>query len=136
MTSQTPSPRLNLVGADRAQIAAVLADIDPRPYRTEQVYHWVTRRLVASIEEMSNLSKPLRAALSERAVIQDPEVVETVHAPDGTLKLALAHTDGERRRGGGHAHGRARHGLPLGADRVRRRLRLLRHRGARRRDAT
>ncbi|MCU0292002.1 MAG: 23S rRNA (adenine(2503)-C(2))-methyltransferase RlmN [Thermoanaerobaculaceae bacterium] len=94
MTAQTPSPRLNLVGADRAQVAAVLADIDPRPYRIEQVYHWVTRRLVASIEDMSNLSKPLRAALSERAMIQDPGIVETVHAPDGTLKLALVHRDG------------------------------------------
>ncbi|HPS77568.1 MAG TPA: 23S rRNA (adenine(2503)-C(2))-methyltransferase RlmN [Thermoanaerobaculaceae bacterium] len=94
MSLETPPPRLNLVGASRGQIAAVLADIDPRPYRVEQVYHWVTRRLVASIDDMSDLSKPLRAALAERATVVDPEVVELAHGADGTLKLALSHTDG------------------------------------------
>ncbi|MEP0773862.1 MAG: 23S rRNA (adenine(2503)-C(2))-methyltransferase RlmN [Acidobacteriota bacterium] len=84
----------NLVGASLAEVAAVLAPVDPRPYRARQVYHWVTRRLVARIEEMTDLSRALRSALAERAVLTDPQVVEVCAAPDGTTKFVLEMADG------------------------------------------
>jgi 23S rRNA (adenine2503-C2)-methyltransferase len=95
--SQSPSAPAgpqNLVGASRAEVAAVLAGLDARPYRVEQVYAWLTRRFAGAFEEMSNLPRALRAALAQRAFVRDPEVVGVRRAGDGTAKLALAYADG------------------------------------------
>ena len=85
---------MNLVGASRAELAALLHDLDPRPYRVGQVYAWLTRRLVADLDGMSDLPRSLRAALAERAVVTDTEVVDMRRAGDGTAKYALAYPDG------------------------------------------
>lgn len=91
--SRTPDLR-NLVGATRAEMAAWLADIDPRPFRAAQLYHWVTRRLAASLDDMTDLPKTLRAALAARVAVRDPAIVEEATAPDDTAKLALRLDDG------------------------------------------
>ena len=90
---RTPDP-VNLVGASRAELAGLLHDLDPRPYRTAQLYAWLTRRLAAGLDDMTDLPRALRAALAERAVVADPEVVDVRRAPDGTAKYALAYPDG------------------------------------------
>ncbi|MFI5167145.1 MAG: 23S rRNA (adenine(2503)-C(2))-methyltransferase RlmN [Thermoanaerobaculales bacterium] len=84
----------NLVGASRAELAAILADLDPRPFRVQQIYHWLTRRLAGGFEEMTNLPKSLRDTLASVAAVHDPEVVEVRRAGDGTGKYALAYPDG------------------------------------------
>jgi 23S rRNA (adenine2503-C2)-methyltransferase len=84
----------NLVGASRADLAAILAELDPRPFRTQQIYQWLTRRLAGSFDEMTNLPKALREALARAAEIRDPDTVEVRRGPDGTVKLALAYPDG------------------------------------------
>lgn len=86
---------VNLVGATRAEIVELLADLDPRPYRAEQVFRWVTRRFTGSIAEMTDLSQALRSALAERATLVDPRLVEVRRARDGTAKYALELSDGE-----------------------------------------
>jgi len=90
---RTPD-RVNLVGASRAELAALLHDLDPRPYRTHQLYAWLTRRLAAGLDDMTDLPRALRAALAERAVVADPEIVDVRRGPDGTVKYALAYPDG------------------------------------------
>ena len=65
MTKTTSTPVLpNLVGARRAELAQLLAGLDPRPFRAEQVYQWLARRMAGSIAEMTNLPKALREALA------------------------------------------------------------------------
>ena len=93
-TTAPPHSRPNLVGASRAEISAILADLDPRPFRTTQVYSWLNRRLARGLEDMTDLPKALRAALAERSEVADPEVAEVRRAPDGTTKFALALGDG------------------------------------------
>lgn len=84
----------NLVGASLAQVAAVLAPLDPRPFRARQVYHWVTRRFAGGIEDMTDLSRALRTALAEVAVLFDPQVTEVRTAADGATKFLLEMADG------------------------------------------
>jgi 23S rRNA (adenine2503-C2)-methyltransferase len=86
--------RRNLVGATRAELAELLAELDPRPFRAEQVYQWVARRMAGGVEEMTNLPKALREALAERADVRDPETVEVRRGANGTAKYALALADG------------------------------------------
>jgi 23S rRNA (adenine2503-C2)-methyltransferase len=84
----------NLVGASRAEIAALLSELDPRPYRAAQVYQWLARRLAGSLEEMTNLPRSLKESLARRAVIRDPEITEVRRGEEGTAKFALAYPDG------------------------------------------
>jgi 23S rRNA (adenine2503-C2)-methyltransferase len=84
----------NLVGASRAEVAALLGDLDPRPYRADQVYRWLARRLVGSVDEMTDLPNALREALGRRVVVQDPEVLEVRRGEEGTAKFALTYPDG------------------------------------------
>ncbi|MBZ5587616.1 MAG: 23S rRNA (adenine(2503)-C(2))-methyltransferase RlmN [Acidobacteriia bacterium] len=85
--------RRNLVGASRAELAELLAELDPHPFRAEQVYQWLSRRMAGDVDEMTNLPKALRQALAERAVVQDPEVIEVRRGNDGTAKFALSLAD-------------------------------------------
>ncbi len=85
---------MNLVGASRAELAALLHDLDQPPYRVGQVYAWLTRRLVAGLDGMTDLPRTLREALSERVTVADPDVVDVRRAPDGTAKYAVRFTDG------------------------------------------
>ena len=47
------------------EIAAALAEMGQPKYRAKQIFQWLARG-VTSFDEMTNLSKDLRAALSER----------------------------------------------------------------------
>ena len=84
----------NLVGASRAELTAVLAAWDPSPYRSRQVYHWLTRRLAPGVDAMSDLPKSLRQTLARETLVLDPTLVEVQRATDGTTKYALALDDG------------------------------------------
>lgn len=94
MASHPIIDRPNLVGATRAELAALLAPLDSRGYRAGQVFHWLTHRLAAGFDDMTNLPKALRGALADLAVVADPEVIATRRGDDGTVKVALAYPDG------------------------------------------
>ena len=93
MASHVVAPP-NLVGASRADLARLLAPLDPRHFRVDQVYHWINRRLASDFDEMTNLPVELRRALARSATLADPEVHEVRRAPDGTAKYALVCADG------------------------------------------
>ena len=63
-------------------------------FRATQIFKWIYQKDARSFEEMSNLSKELRAELAETAFISDlaPEAVE--EAGDGTRKYLFALSDG------------------------------------------
>ena len=52
------------------EIAAALAEMGQPKYRAKQIFQWLARG-VTSFDEMTNLSKDLRAALSERFFISN-----------------------------------------------------------------
>lgn len=91
MRTQTP---LNLVGASRAELVELLGRLDARPYRAQQVYQWLVRRLAGSLDEMTNIPRSLREELALRAVVHDPQVVEVRRGDEGTAKFVLAYPDG------------------------------------------
>jgi len=89
-----PDGRQNLVGASLREIQELLEDLDGRPFRSRQIYHWLHRRLAADLEDMTDLPSSLRAALAERVVVADPHVHDIRRAGDGTAKYALVYGDG------------------------------------------
>ena len=68
------------------EIAAALAEMGQPKYRAKQIFQWLARG-VTSFDEMTNLSKVLRTALSEQFYISKLEMLrKQVSALDGTIK--------------------------------------------------
>jgi 23S rRNA (adenine2503-C2)-methyltransferase len=78
----------SLIGLSRAELgkALVTAGVPERQakMRSEQLWHWLYVRGAADFAGMFNISKDLRALLSERFSITRPEIVEEQVSNDGT----------------------------------------------------
>ena len=83
----------SLIGLTRAQLADVLGSIGvaeaQRKMRVQQLWHWIYFRGFTSFDEMTSVSKELRAALADRFTLARPEVVAEQVSVDGTRKWLL-----------------------------------------------
>lgn len=76
------------------EMTAYMKELGQPAFRAKQVFQWLHRGVV-SFEEMSNLSKPLRAALAAECRITAPQVErKQVSAIDGTIKYLWRLWDG------------------------------------------
>lgn len=72
-----------------------MTEMGEKPFRAGQIFKWLHEG-VESFEEMSNLSKALRAKLEERFVLTVPQVVRRqVSQVDGTVKYLWRMRDGD-----------------------------------------
>ena len=84
----------DVLGLRRAELAELLQPAIDRPYRVEQVYRGIYEQGAKSFDEITALSRPLRAELAQRFRIGLPEV-ETKHvSADGTTKYLFRLIDG------------------------------------------
>jgi 23S rRNA (adenine2503-C2)-methyltransferase len=85
--------RPSLIGLGRAQLADVLGSVGVpethRKMRVQQLWHWIYFRGITSFDEMTSVSKELRAALSEHFTLARPEIVTEQISVDGTRKWLL-----------------------------------------------
>ena len=85
---------MNLKSMTQQEIGAVLKELGQPTFRAKQVYTWLHKG-VRSYEEMSNLPKTLRDALSQQYPICAPEVVRKQESQkDGTIKYLWRLSDG------------------------------------------
>ncbi len=87
--------RVDLVGLDRSELAAVLAEIGADPFRARQLWHWIYHRGATDFAEMTSLAKEFRARLAECFVIARPQIAADTLSIDGTRKWLLRFTDGQ-----------------------------------------
>src|SRR3954469_9244934 len=80
---------IELKNLDPASLEAFFAERGEKPFRARQVLRWVHQRFAAGVDEMSDLSKPLREALAEVAAVKAPTVIRDTTASDGTRKWLL-----------------------------------------------
>jgi 23S rRNA (adenine2503-C2)-methyltransferase len=89
LAPQKPS----LVGLSRAALVQALASIGVPPaqhrMRAQQLWHWLYVRGATSFDQMTNVSKPLRASLDAHFTLQRLEVVAEQLSVDGTRKWLL-----------------------------------------------
>ena len=64
-------------------------------FRAQQIWQWLWQKRVRSVEEMTNLSKPLRDELAPKVSITWPEPVDIRSSKDGTIKFLLKLVDGK-----------------------------------------
>ena len=104
------------------ELKSALKDMGEKPFRAGQIFKWLHEG-VQSFDEMSNLSKELRARLAENFILTVPEVArKQVSRVDGTVKYLWRMRDGVRP----HALRARRFGLRLDAGRLPHGLQILR----------
>ncbi len=90
-------PRPDLKAMTHAELAAwVASELGESRFRADQIFHWLHARGARDFDAMSNLSKPLRASLAERARIGGLALEDVMVAKDGTRKLLLRTAQGDR----------------------------------------
>jgi len=86
--------RIELVGMDKAELAAVLAPLGLPAFRAKQIYRWMYVNGATSFEQMTDLGKELRAKLETHFRIGRPRISAHQVSEDGTQKWLLAYGDG------------------------------------------
>jgi 23S rRNA (adenine2503-C2)-methyltransferase len=84
----------NLIGLARDELAAELAAIGEKPFRTAQLWHWIYHRGARDFATMTTLSKALRGRLAERFTLDRPAMANEQRSADGTRKWLLRFDDG------------------------------------------
>jgi 23S rRNA (adenine2503-C2)-methyltransferase len=83
----------SLVGLSRAELAEALGGAGvperQRRMRVQQIWHWLYVRGVQSFDEMTTLSKDLRARLAQHFTLARPEIAAEQISVDGTRKWLL-----------------------------------------------
>jgi len=97
MLGMPPAPsnaKSNLFGIDCSGLARELARLDEAPYRARQLYAWLYKKRARSLEEMTDLGRPLRARLAAEFELRWPEVADRQLSYDGTVKYLFRLDDG------------------------------------------
>jgi len=81
-----PDKLTNLLGLSKQQLEAFLLDLGEKPFRAIQLLKWIHQFGVTDFDEMTNISKALRARLKECAEVRPPKVRERYDASDGCYK--------------------------------------------------
>ncbi|MBF0333008.1 MAG: 23S rRNA (adenine(2503)-C(2))-methyltransferase RlmN [Alphaproteobacteria bacterium] len=88
------TPRKDLVGLSREELAAEMALIGEKPFRTKQLWHWIYHQGETDFLNMTTLARPLREKLAEAYVVGRPAVSRLRQSEDGTRKWLLRFEDG------------------------------------------
>ena len=75
--------------ADFAAVREWIKDNDLPPYRSKQIDHWMCQTSIQSIDEMTDLPKPLRRQLADHFDFWSTRILRHQSSPDGTEKLLL-----------------------------------------------
>ena len=91
MLLKTDKP--NVRSFDKDELRAYFKERNEKPFRADQVYQWVWQKHAKSFDQMTNLSKELRAFLDENFLITELKTVSCQRSTDGTVKSAFSLTD-------------------------------------------
>jgi len=94
--SRPSRSRTNLLELGPAGLEALLAGRGEPAFRARQLWQWIWQKGARRFDEMTNISKNLRATLAEEARIGWPEVERASRSQDQTFKLLLKLDDGQR----------------------------------------
>lgn len=87
---------MNLLGQSTPQLQALLQESGESAFRGRQIGEWIYRKGATSFDAMTNLSRDLRAKLSQQHSIEFPHLAARYMSTDGSTKLLLEMHDRER----------------------------------------
>ena len=99
MTTPVNFPHIektNLLGLNREDMQVFFSELGEKPFRVSQITKWIHQLNVSDFDQMTNISKTLRAQLKEKACIKPLEVIVDQVSNDGTRKWVMGLTDNNR----------------------------------------
>ena len=89
--SVTPSEidKVNLLGLSASSLGDLFEQMGEKRFRGTQILKWIHQMGVCDLDQMTNISKPLRARLAELGEVRIPEVVSCQDSVDGTRKWLI-----------------------------------------------
>jgi 23S rRNA (adenine2503-C2)-methyltransferase len=88
--------QITLLGLDRAELASLVDSMGEPAYRATQVAEAAYRQRVESVEDISTLSRELRAKLAEKGVsVGLPRIENRFISRDGTVRYLIGFLDGQ-----------------------------------------
>ncbi len=84
----------NLLGFDARALTDFFCEIGEKPFRSRQLLRWIHQSGTPDFEQMTDLSRALRAKLADCAAVEIPHRVSASEASDGTRKWLLSVGDG------------------------------------------
>src|SRR6186713_3047955 len=99
LETYVPPAKPSLIGLSRTEIADRLGEVGVAPaqrkMRTQQLWHWMYVRGAKAFDEMTSVSKDMRAQLEQHFTVDRPEVVAEQVSNDGTRKWLLRLPSGD-----------------------------------------
>ena len=99
LETYVPPAKPSLIGLSRTELADRLGEIGVAPaqrkMRVQQLWHWIYFRGAQSFDEMTSISKGIRAELAKHFTVDRPEVVAEQISSDGTRKWLLRLPSGD-----------------------------------------
>ena len=89
VTESVNKELINLLNFDRKGLAAFFVEMGEKPFRATQLLKWIYQEDVTDFDQMTDLSKSLRAYLKEHCTITPPEILIEQVASDGTRKWVV-----------------------------------------------
>lgn len=87
--------KLDVRALEKEELGRFLANLQEKPYRANQVFHWVQARAVQSWQQMTNLSVTLREKLAANFNLVPLKLMKEQVSRDGTRKYLWELADGE-----------------------------------------
>ncbi|MDN3277718.1 23S rRNA (adenine(2503)-C(2))-methyltransferase RlmN [Frankia sp. RB7] len=99
LETYVPPAKPSLIGLSRIELADRLGEIGVAPaqrkMRVQQLWHWMYFRGAQSFDDMTSVSKGIRAELAQHFTVDRPEVVAEQISNDGTRKWLLRLPSGD-----------------------------------------
>jgi 23S rRNA (adenine2503-C2)-methyltransferase len=84
----------NIVGFPEEEIKEFIVELGEKPFRASQILTWIYHHKARGFDVMTNLSKDLRARLSENFLYSLPPIKKKSTSSDGTIKYLFEFEDG------------------------------------------
>ncbi|WP_428820593.1 23S rRNA (adenine(2503)-C(2))-methyltransferase RlmN [Microbulbifer sp. MCCC 1A16149] len=81
--------KVNLLGLSVDKLTDFFAGLGEKRFRAVQVLKWIHQNGVDDFEQMTNVSKAMRAKLAEIAEVRAPKVLKQMDSSDGTRKWLI-----------------------------------------------
>ena len=94
MNSTLTTNTKNFFGTSEAKLKEIFVEWNVETYRVHQVFTWVYHYHCRDFSEMTNISKSLRAQLTEYFHFSLPKIQQRTYSKDGSIKYLLELNDG------------------------------------------
>ena len=86
--------KVRLIGKSLPELQQIVATLGMPRFTAGQIAQWIYKKHAMSIDDMTNLSKKNREALSEQYCVGAIEPADSQHSKDGTVKYLFPTEDG------------------------------------------